>query len=196
MALEALLAKLDEDAREEREALLADARKRAANFREESEAELSRVRTRALDAIRAREAGAARSATSKARAEARRIVFQARTELLDRVRSAVGERIAEASEDTRYRRALPAELDSALARMPAGRVELRAREELEGPLRQVLDDLESGRDQVVMIRDPAVAPGFLLVSDDGAVIVDATLAVRLERAWRGESVRLLQEVRP
>lgn len=189
MGLDALLAKLDADARREREEIISRATRRAEAVREEAEAELKRSRTRALDEVRAEERAEARKKVVEARTEARHIVFQARHDLLRRIRSATEERIDGGADDEAYRSALPDEVDAVLRRAPAGAMRVRAAPGLVEALR---DALSEARTEIVA--DDDVGTGFVAVGAEGAVIIDATLSARLERAWPAEAMRLLQEL--
>lgn len=203
MGLDALLAKLDADARREREEILSRATRRAEALRAQAEAELERAHTRALDDVRAREEAAARKRIVEARTEARRTVFQARQKLLGRIRSAAEERIDRGSEDDLYRSALPEEVEAALQRAPAGAIQVRAASGLVDALREAVRGAwpENGEGPgatdtpaLEVVSDDEVGTGFLAVGAEGAVVVDATLSARLERAWPAEAMRLLKEL--
>lgn len=215
MGLDALLAKLDADARREREEILSRATRQAEALRAQAEADLERARTRALDDVRAQEEAAARKRIVEARTEARRTVFQARQKLLGRIRSAAEERIDGGSEDDAYRSALPEEVAATLRRAPAGAIRIRAAAGLVDALRQAVAEARRSRGSspgdradpgdgadatagdaptLEVVPDDEVGTGFLAVGDGGAVIVDATLSARLERAWPAEAMRVLKEL--
>ena len=202
MALEALLAQLDADAREERAALLAEAEDRAEALRKETERELARKRRHALEAVRADAAADVRAEIARARAEARRMVFQGRQEVLDRVRRATEARITEGARAPAYRSVLPAEVADALARAPEGPLRLEAPPDLAEAIRDALDADHvpegrgaGGREPTLeVVRDEATGTGFVVVADEGRVVIDATLSARLDRIWSSEAMRLLREL--
>ena len=194
MALEALLAKLDEDAARERAAVLEEAEERAARIREETERELARKRRQALDASRSEASATVRAESARGRAEARRMLFQAREEVLDRVRRATEERIAEGARDEAYRSALPGELAKALARAPEGPLRLEAPPPLLDTLRDALAGREEADGPVDVAAEETMGTGFVVVADEGRVEIDATLSARLDRVWPAEAMRVLGEL--
>ncbi len=213
MSLDALLARLDADARLEREAVLARAADEADAIRTAAEREMEGRRGEALAGIRRREEREARGELRRARDEARRLVFEARRSVLDRVRAAVAERVAAAAADPVYRSSLRAEVRAALHRLPAGELTVRAAPSLAADVRAAVEDGGSGAAPEVggsgrpgfgrsgaaataisVVEDPDTDPGFLIGADGGRVVVDATLPARLKAAWPRQAMRVLEEI--
>lgn len=195
MALDALLAKLDADAERERAAVLSRAEETAAALRREAEEEREEVLRRTVARARTEEEASARRRLGEARSEARHRVADARGSFLSRVRAAVEERIADAATDPVYLGGLEREVRAVARRAPEGRLTFRAPPELVVHLREVAQDTLPARD-VTVAEDGDVGPGFLATLDGERVVLDSTLSARLERAWRREAMRVLEEASP
>lgn len=201
MSLEALLAELDADAAAERDAVLAEARERADAIRAESGRALSRRRRDRLDAAEAEEARKALAEISEARSEARRLVLDARRRLSERVRTEVERRIETSADDPVYLRRLAHELREAIRLASSGRAALRVAPELAGHVERSVSHVEESIwhvgeaiSHVDVTPDPDVRSGFLLVADEGRVVVDGTLDARLRLTWPRLAPRVLREL--
>lgn len=199
MSLEALLAELDADAAAEREAVLAEARERAGRIRTESRRALSRRRRERLGAAEAEEARKALAEISEARSEARRLVLDARRRLSERVRAEVERRIETSSDDPVYLPRLAHELREATRLVPSGRSVLRVAPELaaraEESIAHTAESIARDRSaELDVTPDADVRSGFLLVADEGRVVVDGTLEARLRLTWPRLAPRVLREL--
>lgn len=187
MSLEALLAELDADAAAERDAVVAEARERADAIRAESGRALSRTRRDRLGAAEAEEARKALAEISEARSEARRLVLDARRRLSERVRTEVERRIETSADDPVYLPRLAHELREAIRLAPSGQAALRVAPELAAQAGEAISHVD-------VTPDPDVRSGFLLVADEGRVVVDGTLDARLRLTWPRLAPRVLREL--
>lgn len=199
MSLEALLAELDADAAAERDAVLAEARERADVIRTESRRALSRRRRERLGAAEAEETRKALAEMSEARSEARRLVLDARRRLSERVRAEVERRIETSSDDPVYLPRLAHELREAIRLAPSGRAALRVAPELAAHVEESIahaeESITRGRSaELDVTPDPDVRFGFLLVADEGRVVVDGTLEARLRLTWPRLAPQVLREL--
>jgi vacuolar-type H+-ATPase subunit E/Vma4 len=117
-------------------------------------------------------------------------VLVARDSLLDRVELRLKERIRDAISDRAYLEGLAAEVHDALGRLPPGPTRLRAVEALCPRLAKAV----SGFDDVRVEASTEVGVGFVAVSRDGSVEVDATLETRLAHVWPRLAVAVLSEL--
>jgi vacuolar-type H+-ATPase subunit E/Vma4 len=190
MALADLIASLQAEAAEQREAVAAQAREHARRIRAETEAEVERRRTESHERAEREARDEARRSVSRAGIAASSRVLASRARLLDRVRRAVVSRIEGAAGDPAYLDTLPHEVASALARMPIGAVEARVPEDLAKTLEAAI----AGKGAVRLVPTSDGPMGYVLRSSDGGVEIDATLQARLELRWPHIAVRLMQEV--
>jgi vacuolar-type H+-ATPase subunit E/Vma4 len=187
MALPDLLRVLRAQAAERRGQEIADAERIAGGVRAESRAALDRRRSDHLASARREEEEGAHRELSRARAEAAAADLAARDRLLARVRNALGERIATASQREAYRDSLTAELALGLGRLPPGPVAVRTRPDLADLVRAAVGGL--GKVEVHVSEDAGV--GFLATA--GTVEVDGTLSARLEQVWPRLAIEVLRE---
>lgn len=190
MPLEHLLAALERDATAQADALLADARAEAARITADAEA---RIAGRRRDVLGARERelrAAAEVALGEARRAARRTVLEARQRLLDRTFAAARGLFPETVLSAAYRAALPQQVAAALRCIGDVPAVIRCREALVPAVREIV----AGTKHVSVESDAAAAPGFRLVTTDGAVEVDGTLDGRLERATSRLALAVLEQL--
>jgi len=190
MALAELLRALEEQGAERREEELARARETCEQILEASRGALALRREAFLARVRRDEEESARRTLSRARSEAARAVLVARDSLLDRVERGLKERIRDAPSDRIYVEGLAAEARDALGRLPPGPARLRAPAALSPRLAEAV----SGLDGVRVEASPEVGVGFVALSRDGTVEVDATLEARLAQVWPRLAVEVLSEV--
>lgn len=191
MPLAHLLGALERDATAEAAALAAEADARGAAIAAESDARIARRREAALGARRAELTGALELALAEARRAARGAALRARTRLLDRVFDAARGRFAGAAESPEYRAALPAQLAAALQAAGDDPAVVTGAKSLIPGLRAALP--AGARAEVRA--DGAVGPGFRVAAADGALVVDATLAGRLEHLRPVLSIALVAALR-
>jgi vacuolar-type H+-ATPase subunit E/Vma4 len=190
MALSDLLEALRRQAAEHRADELAQADTEVARIREESRAEKSHRRAEYVEAARREAEDAARRAVARAESDAARSVLAARDRLLGRVREALDGRIETVADDPAYVSSLAAQLREALDRLPTGPLLVRASVELVDAVRELV----GRRSDVVVEVATAHDTGFSVVSAEGAIEVDGTLATMLDHAWPALAVDVLREV--
>jgi vacuolar-type H+-ATPase subunit E/Vma4 len=186
MALEDLIRTRRRDAEQEAAAIQAAAQAEADAIRTRTDQDLAARRGSVLAEREAERRSAVELALSAARHEARRGVLEARARLLDRVFTAARDRFPAAVSAPEYRDILSRWLAEAIGCLAGRSGTLRGHP----ALREDLARLAAGRTGITLVDDPGVGSGFRLVSDDGAVEIDATLEDRLTRLEQ----RLRQEV--
>jgi vacuolar-type H+-ATPase subunit E/Vma4 len=192
MGLDRLLASLEQDARNQADALLAGAREQAARAATEAHARVTRRKSETLAAREHARRTAAELAVARARRAARARVLEARARLLEQVFAAARERLPAAAASAQFLAAIPERLAVARACFGGAPVVLRCAPTLLGPLRNAVGTA----DGVTLAADPAVATGFVLVSPDGALAVDETLDTRLAQRRQELAVAVLAALGP
>jgi vacuolar-type H+-ATPase subunit E/Vma4 len=190
MALAELLRALEEQGAERREEEIARARETCEQILEASRGALALRREEFLSRVRRDEEELARRILSRARSEAARAVLVARGSLLDRVEQGLKERIRDAPSDRTYLEGLTAEIRDAIGRLPPGPARLRAPEALSPRVAEAV----AGLDGVRVEASAEVGVGFVALSRDGSVEVDATLEARLAQVWPQLAVEVLSEM--
>jgi len=189
MGLRELLVTLEDGAERERASVLDEARAGASRIRRERGSERERRRADFLRGVEREEVDASGKALSRARADARRSVLDARLRLLERVRAALERRIAEAGEDSRYLAVVERDLRDALGRLGRRDVVVRAGDDVARALSAALEELgDSGSIE----SDPSLTGGFVAASADGTVEIDATLEERLTHVWPGLAIEVVR----
>lgn len=190
MGLNQLLSTLRDDAAAQRAEVLSNAETEASRIRAAATAEASRRRMDFISRVKAEAETAAHRTLARTKSEALETVLAARGRFLDRVREAVGRRIAEAAEHPEYLRSLRDELRASIDRLPTGAAVIRASPGLVSALETACAEVSEN----VAIEEAAdIGTGFILRSDDGRVEVDATLETRLEYAWPRLAASVLAE---
>jgi vacuolar-type H+-ATPase subunit E/Vma4 len=175
MSLDALTARMTQEAQARIAAVRSRADAEASALTESGARKSSRVLERAL----AQREAARESAFAVERAQAQRraatAVLLAQHAFLDRVFARAESFAAQAQADRRHRDALPGEV-AAVARHLGGRAAtLRCRGDLAECLRPLLADAP----QFALEVDDRVPAGFIAIAGDGSCTVDATLLARL-----------------
>ncbi len=180
MALDHLLAALARDAEGEAERLLAEARAEAARIRADAQDRAQRVRADSLGGLEADRRAAMAVELAETRRAARRGVLEARAAVVARVFAEAGSRLPALLDDPCYRAALPNHLAEALSCVGGEESVVRCPPALAGTVGASV----AGRPGV-SVRAVADAPaGVTVETADGAIVVDNTLAGRLERGRR------------
>jgi vacuolar-type H+-ATPase subunit E/Vma4 len=177
MALEHLVEVLRHQAEAEVAAILAAAQTEADGLRSRSEVDLNARREALRTALEADRRSAVEVALASARHAARRAVLEARERLLERVFAAARAQFPNALGRPEYHGLLPAQIAEALECLGKREGTLRCHP----ALHQELERLLGARAGLRLIPDPGIGPGFKLLSQDGAVEIDGTLADRLVR---------------
>lgn len=177
MALDHLIQVLQREAEAEIAAIELAARTEAETIRARTETDLTAQREKVLAERDERRRVIVEQALAAARRGARRSVLEARERLLGRVLAAARERFPEMLEAAEYRAGLPPQVVESLECLGDRAGTLRCHPGLQ----QELERLVGARPGVSIVLDPAIGSGFKLVSDDGAMMIDATLEDRLTR---------------
>lgn len=193
MPLDALLRTVEESAARDAEAVLGDARRRAAEVRRRARERADERRDAAVRTTLARRRRELEERKREQRRDDRRRLLTARRRLLDRVFRRAEERLADAD-----RNALLARLREALLCLPPdGRVVLRhsPRDEAlaEGLLRELA---QHGDPEYGYRRTEGSAEGWELTLDDGSVRVEISPRVPLESRREELEVELMRQVVP
>jgi vacuolar-type H+-ATPase subunit E/Vma4 len=180
MALDQLLAVLLDEAETEAKAILAAARTEAQAILDRSSAELDERRKRQQQELEAGSQRSIASALVTARGAARREELLARERLLARVVRAAADRFPEMAGNPQFRERLPGLVAPALECLGDRPGTIHC---LPG-LMEVIGPLLADRPGLKLAPDPAVGTGFRLTSDDGALVIYATLEDRVQRLDR------------
>jgi vacuolar-type H+-ATPase subunit E/Vma4 len=190
MALSDLIARLEEDAARETQAIVerADAEVRAiraATERAIADASAERLEGQRIERAANRDRDLARTRRD-ARAEELRARHALLARILDRARALAPETGASES----YQRVLPSHLEEALSYVRG----LRPRVRCQSAVASVLRPVAAQHDGAEIVIDDAVGPGVVVEAADGSVVVDNTLAARLARIEPKLAVELLAEL--
>lgn len=117
----------------------------------------------------------------QARRESRREVLRARDAALERVREEAARTLAAAHGDATLPAVLPPLVRNAMTYLPDAPAVARCHPALAPMVRDVAR--ETARRDFVVREDAGVAPGVVLEDAAGAVRVEETLPVRLDRLW-------------
>ena len=176
MGLEHLLEALERDANAQIERLQAEARAEADRLTATATEALERQRREAREERERSRHQEVEHAVTLARRRARRSVLEARERLLERVFAAARAELPAAVTSDAYRATLPAALAGALSAVGNAPAIIRCSNTLSRELQRLMP---AGRASVTV--ESGVGSGFRLTTADGAVEVDDTLEVRLDR---------------
>jgi vacuolar-type H+-ATPase subunit E/Vma4 len=191
MALEALLAALEQEAGAKATSMLDAARADADRILAQAEADMARRRKDALQLAGSGARAAEQARLAELRRTVRAAVMRTRAAMLDRVFERARALFGAASCDPAFRAALPRHLEEALAYAGAAdAVTLRCRPELAAALGALVAD----RPGVTVVEDDAVGWGIRLRDDASGLEVDNTLDARLDRARGALAIELLRAV--
>lgn len=193
MGIDELLEELGRRARKREEEVRREAEDEAGRILERARAEVEEVRQRRLE-----EAGEElRASLSRKRASLERAaeaqVWEARAEMLDRVRERARELLEEAADGEAYRQRLPDRLRQARSCLPEDEpVVVHCPPWLEDAVRGAVAHLDgegAGGEVDVEVR-PETGAGFEAAGGGGDVVVDATLGRLLDREWEDLALRV------
>ncbi len=189
MALDELIAAIGRDAADEVRLEWERAEEEAATIRAESD---ERLRRRREDALVGRERELRAETEVQLAVErraARRDVLFVRAELLERVFEAVRRRLPDVLTEDRYREKVVEELEEAVSYLGGRTALLRCHPALvpmlEATARAAGLQIEA---------DPDVGSGFILVSSDGGLEIDATLERRLVESRPTLALQVVRDV--
>ena len=190
MALEQLLASIENEARAEIEAELARGRNEASSIAVAAAEQTARVREEALATEQAHGRRDLDAELARARLRARRTVLHARQRFIDRVLEAVERRLPAVVCEHRYLDALSTHYAKCHDYVRDAPVVVRAATSLVPRLRE----LASAHASVSVEADPSLGTGFFMATSDGVFVVDATLEQALDRWKREIAIELLRHV--
>jgi vacuolar-type H+-ATPase subunit E/Vma4 len=190
MALVDLIARLEQDASSQVEALRRRAEDDVRAIEAAAERALAEARAAHVGRRRAERQGDFRQQLAEARRVARRRELEARHALMARVIDRARAMLPEAARSEPYRLSLAAHLDEALSYLEG----LPCRVRCPASCEPVLRPLVARHEGVSLEVDDTVGPGLVAEALDGSVVVDNTLAARLARRQAQLAVDLLREV--
>ena len=175
MALDALIARVTQDAKSRIAALRASADAELAALAEASASASSRDIERTLAERRAARQRAFDVERALAQRRAAEQVLKAQHAFLDRVFARAESLAAAAGSDPRYLDTLPRQVAAVLGYLGERQCALRCPPELAPHLRPLLADAP----QVELVADAALPAGFVGAARDASCTIDCTLSVRL-----------------
>jgi vacuolar-type H+-ATPase subunit E/Vma4 len=190
MALADLVARLEQDAAKEVQAIAERADAEVLALRTASDRAIAEASARHLDAQRAARQAVRRQELTAARQRARAAELEARHALLARILARARALVPEAAESAAYRAALPAHLAEALSYGDG----LRLRVRCQAALAPILGAIADRRGDAELVVDESTGPGVIVEAADGSVTIDNTLSRRLARIEPALAVELLPEV--
>lgn len=190
MALADLIARLEQDAASQVEALRRKADDDVRAVEAASELAIAEARAAHVGRRRAERQATLRQELAEANRTARSRELEARHALLARVMDRARALMPEAARSEEYRLALPAHLAEALSYLEGVPCRVRCPSSSEPALRA----LAMRHDGVSLEVDDSVGPGFVAEALDGSVVIDNTLTARLARIQGLLAVDLLREV--
>lgn len=190
MALPDLIARLDQDARSQVEAINARAEADVAGIAAAAARAVADTAAAASSHRRAEREAVSQRELAAARREARAAELVARRALLERILVRARDLLPAAARSPRYRETLPSHVKQALAYVEGLPVEVRCPAELEPVVASVIE----GRADVALVTDESAGPGVVVRATNGSVAIDNTLAARLARLESRLSVELMAEV--
>lgn len=192
----ALFEQLRRDAREASEQRIAAARAEALRLSNASDERLAQERAAQLAARERAHSAALDRAQSDARTRTAREWLAARAEALDQVFVAAHETLAARSADPRFIAAVAAIARDALSYLPPGDASARCATALAPAVRDMLESRATGRPELRVIEDDAVATGVVLETADGSLAIDATFARHLARERPRLAIEVAQRLEP
>jgi len=190
MALVDLIARLEEDASSQVEAIRRQAEDDVRAIEATAEQAISDERAAHIGRRRAERQAAFRQELAEARRSARARELEARHALLNRVFARARALLPDAGRSAGYQRALPSHLDEALSYLEGVACRVRCPSGCAPPL----DEATASRQGASLEVDESVEPGFIVEALDGSVVIDNTLTARLARLEGRLSVELTREV--
>lgn len=189
MALPDLIARLEQDAAKEVQAIAGRADADVAAVRAATDRAIAEASASHLEAEHGRRQAAEERELVVARRRARAAELEARHALVARILARARALLPEAARSAAYRAALPAHVEEALSYVEG----LRPRVRCQASFAPVLRPLVARHEGAKLVVDESVGPGVMVDAGDGAVTVDNTLAGRLSRIESRLAVELLAE---
>ncbi|MGE5834773.1 MAG: V-type ATP synthase subunit E family protein [Acidobacteriota bacterium] len=190
MALSDLIARLEEDATKEMQAIVERADADVQAIRAATERAIAGASAERLEGQRIERAANRDRDLARARRNARGEELKARHALLARVFSRARALAPETGASESYRRVLPLHLEEALSYVQG----LRPRVRCQAAVASVVGAVAARHDGAEIVIDETVGPGVVVEAADGSVVVDNTLAARLARIEPKLAVELLAEL--
>jgi vacuolar-type H+-ATPase subunit E/Vma4 len=175
--IESLLARLERDADTEAARILEDGRARAAAITAASDARIAERRAATVQRRETTARAQHERALAHSRRTARARVLEARAALLDRVFEQVRAGLPAVAASSAYRSSLGPRLERLRVYTGDQPITIQCSPALTGPLRRLVRT----NGQLRVTSNPSMGAGFRVLSADGRVEIDASLASRLER---------------
>ncbi|MDH5804446.1 MAG: V-type ATP synthase subunit E [Gemmatimonadota bacterium] len=176
MAIDALVALLEQRAQEEREEIIGQAQRQADELKEASAAQVVEDQETALGDIENMARRAAAEAVGKAKAGARRQVMMNRQEILEKVYADAEARLLEHVLRSEPKQDLVRDFEEAISCLPDRDARLRCIPEFADLLQDAAEAM--GVDIEVDEKAPV---GVVVSAKDGSVVVDNSLSTRMKR---------------
>jgi vacuolar-type H+-ATPase subunit E/Vma4 len=191
MALPDLIARLEEDASRERQAIIDRADAEVQAIRAAADRAIASASAERLEGQRIERAANRDRDLARARRDARAEELKARHALLARVFDRARALAPETGASESYQQVLPSHLEEALSYVRG----LRPRVRCQADAASVLGPVAARQDGAEIVLDESVGPGVVVEAADGSVVVDNTLVARLARIEPKLAVELLAELR-
>jgi vacuolar-type H+-ATPase subunit E/Vma4 len=190
MALTDLIARLEQDAASQVQAIEQQAELDVRAIEAATDEALAEARARHLGQQRAERQVVWQRELASARRQARARELEARHVVLARILDRARARLPEMAASTLYRSALPSHLDEALSYLEGLGPRVRCASAFAPLFAPIVDRHEGAR----LVVDDSVGPGPIAEAEDGSVIVDNTLDARLARIEDRLAIDLLKEL--
>lgn len=190
MALEHLIASLEDEAEAKIGAELDAARQEVARLEAEASGRIARLRAEALKERQVQLEQDAERIVAATRREARQKLLLARHHLLDRVLNRAVELAPDVARGPQYMLGLSDDLLGAMSYIGQAAAIVRCSPALATEVQALL----AGHEEWKLEVDPALGPGFHVAAANGSVVVDRTLPRRLQLEEARLRLEILQEL--
>ena len=190
MALQHLIARLEQEARCRVDAIQRNADREVEAIRVAAEQEADEIISQQLGRKREVRQEEQRRELVAARRQARSHELQVRHAQIARVLQRARTAIADALESSEYVRTLPSHVDEAMAFLAGIKTQVRCTPRLADVVRPAL----ARYTDAVLVVDESVEPGIVAAALDGSVTIDNTVAARLARAESRLAVELSRKL--
>jgi vacuolar-type H+-ATPase subunit E/Vma4 len=191
MALSDLIARLEQEAESQVQAIQQQAEAEVLALEAANERAIAAATARHFESQHVLRHVVQQRELALARRQARGRELEARHAQLARILSRAHELVPEIAASNAYRDALSAHLAEALSYVEG----LRSRVRCAATFAPIVERVVAGHEGAELVIDESVGPGAIVDADDGAVVVDNTLAARLSRLEAHLAIELLKEIR-
>jgi vacuolar-type H+-ATPase subunit E/Vma4 len=190
MALSDLIARLEQEAQNQVQAIQRDADVEVRAMETATEHVIADLTARHLEHERAERGIVYQRELAQARRQARARELEARWAQLSRILERARTLVPEVGASPAYAESLPAHIDEALSFLEGLQPRVRCQPAF-APIARAAIARHGGAE---LVEDPSVGPGVVVEAADGSVVVDATLAARLARAEERLAIELLRQL--